>query len=82
VPLGFVSLTKNLIMIAMAVWMALGVFSVLPAQAHGGGFVRQRDGERVASPRPAKTACGVLAWRRAVWPKPLSLRCTAWEHQP
>jgi len=35
VPLGFVSLTENLMMIAMAVWMALGAFGVLPAWAHG-----------------------------------------------
>ena len=33
VPLGFVSLTENLMMIAMAIWMALGWFGV-PA-AHG-----------------------------------------------
>jgi hypothetical protein len=33
VPLGFVSLTENLMMIAMAVWMALGWFGI-PA-AHG-----------------------------------------------
>ncbi|MGE0804237.1 MAG: glutaredoxin family protein [Burkholderiaceae bacterium] len=31
VPLGFVSLTENLMMIAMAVWMALGAFGLLPA---------------------------------------------------
>lgn len=35
VPLGFVSLTENLMMIAMAVWMALGAFSLLPGWAHG-----------------------------------------------
>lgn len=35
VPLGFVSLTENLMMIAMAVWMALGVFGLLPVWAHG-----------------------------------------------
>ena len=35
VPLGFVSLTENLMMIAMAVWMALGAFGLLPAWAHG-----------------------------------------------
>jgi glutaredoxin len=35
VPLGFISLTENLMMIAMAVWMALGAFGVLPAWAHG-----------------------------------------------
>ncbi|GAB3510084.1 glutaredoxin family protein [Pseudoxanthomonas daejeonensis] len=35
VPLGFVSLTENLMMVAMAVWMALGAFGVLPAAAHG-----------------------------------------------
>ncbi len=34
VPLGFVSLTENLMMIAMAVWMALGAFGLLPATAH------------------------------------------------
>ena len=34
VPLGFVSLTENLMMIAMAVWMALGAFGLLPAWAH------------------------------------------------
>jgi glutaredoxin len=35
VPLGFVSLTENLMMIAMAVWMALGAFGFLPSGAHG-----------------------------------------------
>lgn len=35
VPLGFVSLTENLMMIAMAIWMALGAFGLLPAWAHG-----------------------------------------------
>jgi glutaredoxin len=34
VPLGFVSLTENLMMIGMAVWMALGVAGVTPAGAH------------------------------------------------
>jgi len=34
VPLGFVSLTENLMMIAMAVWMALGAFGWLPGWAH------------------------------------------------
>lgn len=34
VPLGFVSLTENLMMIAMAVWMALGAFGLLPTGAH------------------------------------------------
>ncbi len=34
VPLGFVSLTENLMMIAMAVWMALGAFDLLPGWAH------------------------------------------------
>jgi glutaredoxin len=34
VPLGFVSLTENLMMIAMALWMALGAFG-LAAAAHG-----------------------------------------------
>ena len=34
VPLGFVSLTENLMMIAMAIWMALGWFGVLPSAAH------------------------------------------------
>jgi glutaredoxin len=33
VPLGFISLTENLMMIAMAVWMALAAFG-LPAAAH------------------------------------------------
>jgi len=33
VPLGFVSLTENLMMIAMAVWMALGAFGLAPAHA-------------------------------------------------
>ena len=35
VPLGFVSLTENLMMIAMAVWMALATFGLLPLWAHG-----------------------------------------------
>ncbi|MCZ0963803.1 glutaredoxin [Paracoccus benzoatiresistens] len=35
VPLGFVSLTENLMMIAMAIWMALGAFGLLPLWAHG-----------------------------------------------
>ena len=34
VPLGFVSLIENLMMIAMAIWMGLGAFGLLPA-AHG-----------------------------------------------
>lgn len=34
VPLGFVSLTENLMMIAMAVWMALAAFGVGPAAVH------------------------------------------------
>lgn len=35
VPLGFVSLTENLMMIAMAVWMARGAFGLLPVAGHG-----------------------------------------------
>ena len=35
VPLGFISLTENLMMIAMAVWMALGAFGVGPGGVHG-----------------------------------------------
>lgn len=35
VPLGFVSLTENLMMIAMAVWMASGAFGLLPVAGHG-----------------------------------------------
>ncbi len=35
VPLGFVSLTENLMMIAMAVWMALGWFGLPVAATHG-----------------------------------------------
>lgn len=35
VPLGFVSLTENLMMIAMAIWMALGALGALPPAAHG-----------------------------------------------
>lgn len=34
VPLGFVSLTENLMMVAMAVWMALGVFGLAGAGSH------------------------------------------------
>ncbi len=34
VPLGFVSLTENLMMIAMAVWMALPVVGLGPAMSH------------------------------------------------
>jgi glutaredoxin len=34
VPLGFVSLTENLMMIAMAVWMALAAFGVASGGAH------------------------------------------------
>ena len=34
VPLGFVSLTENLMMIAMAVWMALAAFGFAPSAAH------------------------------------------------
>src|SRR5687767_825841 len=34
VPLGFVSLTENLMMVAMAVWMALVALGVLPAGGH------------------------------------------------
>jgi hypothetical protein len=35
VPLGFLSLTENLMMIAMAVWMALGAFGLAAGGAHG-----------------------------------------------
>lgn len=35
VPLGFLSLTENLMMIAMAVWMSLGAFGLLPVWAQG-----------------------------------------------
>lgn len=35
VPLGFVSLTENLMMIVMAVWMALGASGLLPVWAQG-----------------------------------------------
>ena len=35
VPLGFVSLTENLMMIAMAVWMGLATMGILPVSAHG-----------------------------------------------
>ncbi|NYZ61939.1 glutaredoxin family protein [Luteimonas deserti] len=35
VPLGFVSLTENLMMIAMAIWMAPGAFTRLPGWAQG-----------------------------------------------
>nr|WP_029375492.1 glutaredoxin family protein [Oceanicola sp. S124] len=35
VPLGFLSLTENLMMIAMAVWMALGAFGLLPGWMPG-----------------------------------------------
>ncbi len=34
VPLGFVSLTENLMMVAMAVWMALAAFGNVPAGIH------------------------------------------------
>ena len=34
VPLGFVSLTENLMMIAMAIWMALGAFGVIGSTGH------------------------------------------------
>ncbi|WP_244966568.1 MauE/DoxX family redox-associated membrane protein [Pseudoxanthomonas mexicana] len=34
VPLGFVSLTENLMMVAMAVWMGLGALGLMPAWAH------------------------------------------------
>lgn len=33
VPLGFVSLTENLMMTAMAIWMALGAFGLMPGWA-------------------------------------------------
>jgi hypothetical protein len=36
VPLGFISLTENLMMIAMAVWMALGTFGLSVGGAHAG----------------------------------------------
>ncbi|MCE6957917.1 glutaredoxin [Cereibacter sphaeroides] len=35
VPLGFVSLTENLMMVAMALWMAGGALGLLPQPAHG-----------------------------------------------
>jgi hypothetical protein len=35
VPLGFVSLTENLMMVGMAIWMALAAFGVPVGLAHG-----------------------------------------------
>ncbi|MGP3726437.1 Glutaredoxin [[Luteovulum] sphaeroides subsp. megalophilum] len=35
VPLGFVSLTENLMMVAMALWMAGGALGLLPQPLHG-----------------------------------------------
>jgi hypothetical protein len=35
VPLGFISLTENLMMIAMAMWMALGAFEITTVGTHG-----------------------------------------------
>ncbi|MFN3945767.1 MAG: MauE/DoxX family redox-associated membrane protein [Allosphingosinicella sp.] len=35
VPLGFISLTENLMMIAMAVWMTLGAFGCVAGSTHG-----------------------------------------------
>ncbi|MGP3699910.1 MauE/DoxX family redox-associated membrane protein, partial [Rhodobacter sp. NSM] len=35
VPLGFVSLTENLMMVAMALWMASGALGLLPQPVHG-----------------------------------------------
>jgi glutaredoxin len=34
VPLGFLSLTENLMMVAMAVWMAIAAVGIAPADAH------------------------------------------------
>jgi hypothetical protein len=34
VPLGFISLTENLMMVAMAIWMALAAFGIAPSGAH------------------------------------------------
>jgi len=34
VPLGFISLTENLMMIAMAVWMALGALGLVSTGVH------------------------------------------------
>jgi glutaredoxin len=35
VPLGFISLTENLMMIAMAIWMGLGAFGLTAGTGHG-----------------------------------------------
>lgn len=35
VPLGFISLTENLMMVAMAIWMGLGFFGLSVGGAHG-----------------------------------------------
>jgi hypothetical protein len=34
VPLGFISLTENLMMVAMAVWMALAAFGLMASAGH------------------------------------------------
>jgi hypothetical protein len=34
VPLGFISLTENVMMVAMAIWMALAAFGVTAVGAH------------------------------------------------
>jgi glutaredoxin/predicted outer membrane protein len=62
VPLGFVSLTENLMMIAMAAWMAFGALGMVPMAAHAG----QHAGHGVAAPSSSTPeAASTVAYRAA-----------------
>jgi glutaredoxin len=62
VPLGFVSLTENLMMIAMAVWMAVAAIGLAPMAANTGGHA----GHDVATSAPsAPENASTAAYRAA-----------------
>jgi glutaredoxin len=51
VPLGFVSLTENLMMIAMATWMALGAAGMAPVGVHGHPSAHEAHRAAAANPQ-------------------------------
>lgn len=60
VPLGFLSLTENLMMIAMAVWMALGAFGLAPSASLGSAAATHEAHAATGADTPA-----TAAYRRA-----------------
>ena len=56
VPLGFTSLTENLMMIAMAIWMAFAAFGLTPAGAHSMSQPTHEAASSAATETPSTVA--------------------------